>query len=193
MKKSKNSKVKSKNYKSKIKEPSKGLVITYYGNGKGKTTAALGLALRASGYKKKVLIIQFVKGDWTSGEEKAVENLKTVKLVKSGAGFVGILDDKKPIGIHQEAAQKGLSLAQKSLSNHEVIILDEILGAVKGGLVSQKDVLEIIDRKPQNSILVLTGRPKINPVLKKSDLITEMRCIKHPFDRDIMAIKGIDY
>jgi len=177
----------------KSEKSSKGLIVSYFGNGKGKTTAALGLALRASGYNKKILIIQFVKGDWKTGEEKAVKRLKTVKLIKSGAGFVGIQGDKKPLETHQKAAQKGLALAQKSLPNYEIIILDEILGAIKGGLVKTSDVLKIIDLKPKNTILVLTGRPKIDPILKKSDLITQMRSIKHPFDKGELALQGIDY
>lgn len=177
----------------KSEKPVKGLVITYFGDGKGKTTAALGLALRASAYKEKILIIQFVKGDWATGEEKAVKNLKTVKLIKSGAGFVGILNDKKTLQIHSKAAQKGINLALKSLPHYKILILDEILGAIKGGLISSRDALKIIKQKPEDSILVMTGRPKIDCILNKSDLITEMRCIKHPFDKGVLAIKGIDW
>jgi cob(I)alamin adenosyltransferase len=178
----------------KSKKSVKGLVITYFGDGKGKTTAALGLAMRTAGYEKKVKIIQFIKGDWTSGEEKTIERLKNVSMIKTGAGFVGIENDKKPISLHRERAMNGLLLAREALGqNHSVVILDEILGAIKGKLINTREVLDLINSKGAAQTLVLTGAPKIKAIIDRSDLVTEMKKIKHPYDKGTLAIKGVDY
>ena len=186
------------NYELRIKDKNsqknKGIVITYYGDGKGKTTAALGLALRAAGYKKKVAIIQFIKGNWPSGEESSIKGLGDVKIVKSGLGFVGIKNDTTTFSEHRKAAHRGLDLAEKEFANrNDVLILDEILGAVKGKLISEKNVLDLISQKPRELTLVLTGAPEISRIIENSDLVTCMKKIKHPYDQGQEAIKGIDY
>lgn len=172
-----------------------GLVICYYGNGKGKTTAALGLALRASGYGGKVKIIQFIKGPWKSSEEQAIKNIKDITVEKYGAGFVKIQNDRKSLGEHRLAAQKGFKAAKDSLKQKDLflLVLDEILGAVKGELLKSKDVIELIKQKPPKLNLVLTGRPKINEIIAFCDLVSQMKEVKHPFSKGRLAKKGIDY
>lgn len=172
----------------------KSLVITYYGNGKGKTTAAIGLALRAAGHKKKILIVQFIKGNWTSGEEDTIKRLEGVQLKKCGLGFVGLANDDKSIAQHREAAQAGFKKVEEVLTgDYDILILDEILGAIKGGLIAKQEVLKLIEKKPVKTTLVLTGAPKIACIIAKSDLVTQMKKIKHPYDEGILAIKGLDF
>lgn len=170
------------------------MIITYYGNGKGKTTAALGLVLRASGYNKRILVGQFVKSPQSvTGEDKALKLIPNLKHKKFGLGFVGIYSDKKLLKEHQEAAQKGLDYLGKNLDKFDVIVADELLGAIKGGLVSIAEVVDLIKSFPTDKDLVLTGRPKYQKIISLSDLVTEMAEVKHPFKRGKMAKEGIDF
>lgn len=174
----------------------RGLVIVYTGSGKGKTTAACGLALRAAGHKQKVLIIQFIKGTWPSGELKSLKKLASqIEIVPAGKGFIKILNDKRPFQQHVQAARAALTLARKSLKSkkYQVIILDEINYAIKGNLISLKEVLELIELKPSSVHLVLTGNFASPRIIQKADLVTEMKEIKHLFPKGIKAQKGIDY
>jgi len=120
--------------KQELHESDKGLVIVYTGEGKGKTTAAMGLALRAAGYGQKVLIIQFVK-TWFTGEKGGFEKLPNVEFIQAGKGFYKILGDKLPETEHVEAAQEALELAQAKISSaeYDVVVLDEIIGSITGG------------------------------------------------------------
>lgn len=173
----------------------KGLVIVYTGDGKGKTTAALGMALRTVGWGGKVLVIQFVKA-WKTGEHKAIEKfLPDITIIPAGSGFVGIMGDRKAKEEHTVSAQRALELAQKEITNTkwQTVILDEINGAIEGGLVSLKDVLALITSKPEHLNLVLTGRQAKYELLKQADLVTEMKKIKHPYDKGILAKKGVDF
>lgn len=174
----------------------RGLVIVYTGKGKGKTTAALGMAVRAAGYKLKTIIIQFIKGPWKSGEIESLKKLyPLIKIIPSGAGFVKILNDRKPFQTHVQTAQKALKLAQGALRSkkYQLVILDEINYAVKGNLVRLRDVLELIHLKPTNTHLVLTGNFASKKVIQKADLVTEMKEVKHPFNKGIKAQRGVDY
>ncbi|MBU0613080.1 cob(I)yrinic acid a,c-diamide adenosyltransferase [Patescibacteria group bacterium] len=174
----------------------KGLVIVYTGGGKGKTTAALGIALRAAGYKKKALIVQFIKGSWETGEINSLRRLSPeIELVRIGKGFVGIIDDKKSFSDHVKAAQEALKVAEKAVvsKKYSVVILDEINYAVKGKLISVQDVLSLIKSKNPRLHLVLTGNFASQKVIEKADLVTEMKEIKHPFSKGIKAQRGIDY
>lgn len=173
----------------------KGLVIVYTGEGKGKTTAALGLTLRAVGYKKRVLIIQFGKS-WFSGEVEGVKKLgSSVKLIQGGKGFVKIMGDKLPLKEHKKAAQETFErLLQEVVSGKwDLVIADEIVGAVAGNLLDVNQVLDLIDKKPENIDLVLTGHHAHPKIVEQADLVTEMVSIKHPFERGILAKKGIDF
>jgi cob(I)alamin adenosyltransferase len=173
----------------------RGLVLVFTGNGKGKTTAALGTALRAIGYGHRVAIIQFIKGTWRYGEMDALERIPEIELHRSGAGFYKIMGDNLPDEVHRQAARDGLELAREKLRSgrYRLVILDEINNAVHTGLLDVRDVLGLIDDKPDGVDLILTGRDAAPEVQERADLVTEMREIKHPFQKGILARKGIDY
>lgn len=173
-----------------------GLVIVYTGNGKGKTTAALGMALRAIGYDHKICMIQFIKGSWHYGEMTSSKRLEPeFELTAVGKGFVGILDDNTPKDVHQKIAREAIEIAkQKILSEkYDIVILDEINYAVNLGLVDVGDVLELVKIRPKKLNLVLTGNHVKQQLVDVADLVTEMREIKHPFQKGIRAKRGIDF
>lgn len=173
-----------------------GLVIVYTGKGKGKTTAALGMALRAIGHDYKICMIQFIKGSWHYGEMSSSKRLEPdFELTAIGKGFVGIIDDKTPKETHQKIAKEAITVAKEKIlsQKYNIIILDEINYAVNLGLVDLNDVLDLIKSKPQNVTLVLTGNHVKQEVIDAADLVTEMREIKHPFQKGIRAKKGIDF
>lgn len=173
----------------------KGLVIVYTGEGKGKTTAALGLVLRSLGYGKNVLIIQFGKNSF-SGEVKSLKKFSNqVKLLQGGIGFVGILGDKKSLLEHKTIAQKTFSKLNEEIisGKWDLVIADEIIGAVSGKLLGIKQVLDLIDVKPKLVDLVLTGRDADQSIIEKADLVSEIKSIKHPYDKGVKIKKGIDF
>lgn len=175
---------------------SHGLLIVYTGDGKGKTTAALGMALRAVGRGWRVLMVQFGKGTWHYAELDTVKRLAPdFEIVPMGKGFYKILDDQYTEEEHREAAQRALdfSRAQMLSGKYDLLILDEISGAVSTGLIHIDAVLQLIDDKPEDLTLVLTGRNAAPEVIERADLVTEMREIKHPYQKGLMAQKGIDY
>ena len=173
-----------------------GLVIVYTGKGKGKTTAALGMALRAVGHNHKVCMIQFIKGSWHYGEMASSKLLEPqFELVAVGKGFVGILDDKSPREEHVKIALEAVRISREKIQSkkYDVIILDEINYAVNLGLIEINDVLDLIKIKPTNLNLVLTGNYANDKIINVADLVTEMKEVKHPFQVGIKAKKGIDY
>jgi len=173
-----------------------GLVIVYTGKGKGKTTAALGLALRAVGYNHKVCMIQFIKGSWHYGEMTSSKRLEPeFELTAVGRGFVGIIDDKTPVEEHKRIADEALRVAQEKISSkrYDIVILDEVNYAVNLGLVNLDDVLELVRQKPEDVNLVLTGNYAKDALIELADLVTEMKEIKHPFKSGLRAKKGIDF
>jgi cob(I)alamin adenosyltransferase len=173
-----------------------GLVIVYTGKGKGKTTAALGIVLRAVGHGYKVGMIQFIKGEWYYGELTSSRRLEPeFELIAAGRGFVGIIDDDHPIEDHQKAAKDAIELAKQKIAsgNYDVMILDEINYAAKLNLISQQDILDVIAARPEKTSLVLTGNYVPEAIMAEADLVTEMREIKHPFKRGMKAKKGIDF
>ena len=174
----------------------KGLVIVYTGGGKGKTSAALGLVLRAVGYNHKVCMIQFVKGSWHYGELDSAKRLAPeFELITAGKGFVGILDDKSPREEHVKAANDTLAISKEKIMSGKfnVVILDEINYAVQLELLKIDDVIDLIKSKPTELDLVLTGNHAAKEVIEIADLVTEMKEIKHPFKSGIKAKKGIDF
>ncbi len=173
-----------------------GLVIVYTGKGKGKTTAALGMALRALGYDYKVCMIQFIKGSWHYGEMTSSKRLEPeFELTAIGKGFVGIMDDKSPIEDHKKIAKEALAIAREKIASrkYNIVILDEINYAVNLGLIELDDVLKLIQNKPHDVNIVLTGNHVRDEIVEVADLVTEMREIKHPFKSGIRAKKGIDF
>lgn len=174
----------------------RGLTIVYTGNGKGKTTAALGMALRAVGRGLRVLMIQFIKGSWTYGELEGAKRLAPeFEILPLGKGFVGILDDKLPREEHRAAAEATLRRAREEIESGrwKIVILDEVNYAVRMGLLDVEAVLDLIRGRPAEVHLVLTGGDAHPKVVEAADLVTEMRSVKHPYERGVPAVKGVDF
>ncbi len=173
-----------------------GLIIVYTGGGKGKTTAALGLAIRSIVNGWNVCMIQFIKSSWRQGDIKIVKLLAPkFELITTGAGFVRILNDKVPLSEHRHAAIKALKISKEKITSglYKIIILDEINYALSLKLIRLKDIMEIINVRPQHVTLVLTGDKANKRVIEKADIVTEMKCIKHHYTKGIKAIEGIDF
>lgn len=173
----------------------KGLVILYTGEGKGKTTAALGLILRAVGYKKKCLMVQFGKA-WFTGELVGIRKLAPlVKMIQGGKGFLNILGDKIPLSKHKKAAKEAFDVLYKEVISDrwDIIVADEIVGLVAAGVLLEEKAVKLIKDKPYRLDVVLTGHHATKKLIKLSDLVTEMQEIKHPFQKGILAKKGIDF
>ena len=176
-------------------EKREGLIIVHTGNGKGKTTASLGLGLRAWGQGFKVLILQFIKGNWKYGELKAAEALGSNFVMRQmGEGFVRNSTEDS-MADHRQAAHDALQVARNEIVSEkwDMIILDEINYAIKFGVLSLESVLEVIEVKPESLHLVLTGREARDEIIAKADLVTEMKEIKHPYKKGIKAQKGIEF
>jgi cob(I)alamin adenosyltransferase len=174
----------------------RGLIVVYTGNGKGKTTAALGIALRSVGHGHKVWMIQFIKGEWYYGELTSSKRLEPeFELIAAGKGFVGILDDDHSISEHQTAAKNAVVLAKNKITSgeYDVIILDEINYAVKLSLIPKEDVINILKLVPRQTTIVLTGNYALPEIIDMADLVTEMKEIKHPYRSGLKAKEGIDY
>ncbi len=170
-----------------------GFIHLYTGNGRGKTTSALGLALRAIGAGKKVALIQFMKKPKYS-EHRAIKKYKLpIDVFAFGIGFYKILGDDKPKEAHITAAHKGLAKAKEIIEKgkHEVIILDEINIAVSSGLLEVKEVVKIL--KPKKADIILTGRHADTKLKKIADVITLVENKKHYYDKGVKARKGIEY
>ncbi|HEX5904534.1 MAG TPA: cob(I)yrinic acid a,c-diamide adenosyltransferase [Candidatus Nitrosocosmicus sp.] len=173
-----------------------GLIITYFGNGKGKTTAALGIALRAIGYDLNVCMIQFIKGEWNYGEIYSSNRLKpNFELIIAGKGFIGILDDDHDISEHIDSARTALEIAKEKINSlrYDTVILDEVNYALKLKLIEERELLSLLQSKPPAVNIILTGNYVTDRILNISDLVTEMREIKHPYKKGIRAKKGIDF
>lgn len=173
-----------------------GLVVVYTGNGKGKTTAALGIVLRSCGYKMNTAMIQFIKGAMYSGELESAKMLAPhFDLLTMGKGFVTCGNNKITIEEHTGAAKEALKLAREKMlsGNYQIIICDEINNAVKLGLISKEDVISLINDKPVETHLILTGRDADDQIVELADMVTEMKEIKHPYKKGIKAQKGIDF
>lgn len=183
----------------------KGLTLVYYGNGKGKTTAAVGLVVRAAGSGLNVYFLQFVKGEWPCGERDfftsfsptstAKKKIGTITAAAVGKGFVKILGDKKPFALHKAAAVEGLRLAREACQSgaYAVVVLDEIISAYESKLLRLADIVALVRAKPPLLHLVLTGHV-LPPQLKKlADLVSEVRMEKHPYYHGVLAQRGIDY
>lgn len=176
----------------------KGLVLVHTGDGKGKTTAALGLAMRAWGDGLKVIILQFIKGGWKYGELKTIEELGKlsegrIRVEQCGLGFTNT--GKASMEEHRAAAQEALGKARRALQEREcdLLILDEMNYAVKYELVTEAEMLELLDMRPEDMHLVMTGRDACPALVERADLVTEMKLIKHPYDRGVQAQMGIEF
>ena len=174
----------------------KGLIVVITGHGKGKTTTALGIAVRGCGHNMKVCIIQFMKGDIYAGEWDGVKKMNCqIELIPTGKGFCGIQGNPYPFEEHRENAQKAIELALEKMGSGDldILILDEINNALHLRLVDLDQVLEIIRGKPPLLHLVLTGRDAHPQVVELADTVSEFREIKHAYRRGIEPQPGIDY
>jgi len=171
----------------------KGLVQIFTGNGKGKTTAALGTILRAAGHGLKVFIVFFMKGDYEYGEFSTLPKLPNVKVLKSG--FRQFTDPLNIKPEEKEQAESALAAARKATlsGSYDLVVLDEVNVALEYHLIELDEVIKLIEDKPPRVELILTGRYADNELIDKADLVTEMVKVKHPFDKGIKARKGIEY
>ncbi len=171
-----------------------GRTLLFTGDGKGKTTAALGMALRAAGHGQRVLIVQFVKNDATTGELAACAHLPGVDIVQTGCGFIPPVHSPA-FAAHCEAAVSGLSRAASALaSDHlDVLILDEVCVAVAKGLLQEGAVLQLLRSRTRPVCVVLTGRGATQGLLDAADTVTEMRCVAHGLTQGITAQAGVEY
>ncbi len=173
-----------------VEKNSKGLVHIYTGDGKGKTTAALGLAMRAVGQGMKVAFIQFIKGV-PCGEHFFVSQYHPFDIVQISVGN-SLSKSQEQLG---KEAKQTLDYAEQEIisGKYDLVILDEIFVAINQGLITIKQVLDLLDAKPTSVELVLTGRKAPPEIVQRADLVTEMLMIKHPFTRGTSARRGIEY
>ncbi|MGE5822723.1 MAG: cob(I)yrinic acid a,c-diamide adenosyltransferase [Nitrososphaerota archaeon] len=173
-----------------------GIVIVYTGNGKGKTTASLGVALRAIGHGLRVCMVQFIKGEWHYGELNSIKKLEPdFELIVAGKGFIGIIDDDHAFEEHVRAAKTALDIVEQKISidTFDIIILDEINYALHLGVLQLADVMRILQNRPKHLSLILTGNHACEEIITLADLVTEMKEIKHPYKKGIKAKRGIDF
>jgi len=174
----------------------RGLIVVITGNGKGKTTSALGMALRACGHGLRVCIIQFMKGDLYAGEWDGIKKLDcAIELHATGKGFCGIQGNPYPWEEHRANAQDAVDLVNEKIASgcHDIIILDEINNALKLKLVDLGQVLDILRNKPPLLHLILTGRDAHPEVIELADTVSEVNEIKHAYREGIEPQPGIDY
>lgn len=176
-----------------MKKPRHGLVQVYTGNGKGKTTAALGLAFRASGHGLKTYIIQFMKGEIYYGELGTAEKLSDTITLKQ-MGRPDFVDKINTAQIDIDMAEEALKFSKDLImsGDYDLVILDEINVALDFGLIKLDDVIEIVEKKPPEVELVLTGRYAPKEIIERADLVTEMVEIKHPYNAGVEARIGIE-
>lgn len=169
-----------------------GIVIVYTGDGKGKTTAALGLVFRALGRKLPVAVVQFVKGRWRTGERAFAEGLAGLEFATLGEGFAREGDDPD---LHARAARSAWERARGLLAagQHRVVVLDELTHVLARGWVECGEVLAALAARASGTTVVVTGRDAPAALLEAADLVTEMRAVKHPLERGVRAIAGVDF
>jgi cob(I)alamin adenosyltransferase len=174
----------------------RGLVIVFTGDGKGKTSAALGVALRASGHGMRVSIVHFIKSPDVSGEERAAARLKPeLEILALGRGFVNMGNSTVLFEEHRRAVGQAFDAASQRVRSGywDIVVLDEINVAVSLGLIDVGPVIDLVRAKPAHQHLILTGRDVHPDLVEIADLVTEMRDIKHPYGAGIAAQQGIDY
>lgn len=181
-------------YTSQQKSKKKGLIIVHTGDGKGKTTAALGIAFRAAGNNMRVAIIQFIKGKWKYGELESAKQLKTpIEIHSMGEGFTW---DTQNRARDIEMTQKAWALCKEKMlsGKYDVVVFDEINYVIDYDYLNLNEVLSALKQKPEMVHVILTGRNAKSELIQLADLVTEMREVKHPFkEQNILAQKGIEF
>ena len=170
----------------------RGRVIVNTGDGKGKTTAAFGAAIRASGHGLQVAVVQFIKGVWDYGETRAVRGCSNIEVTRIGSGFTWLAaDPSEPLTLAREAWEVS---RERALSDrYDLLILDELNCAVAEGYVGVDEVLALLAAKPSRLSVIITGRGAKPEIIDAADTATEMRCVKHAFAQGAPARKGIEY
>lgn len=173
--------------------PVKGLVEVFTGNGKGKTSAALGIALRASGHGLRVHIIYFMKGSFPYGEQEVLAKLPNVTF--ASFGYETFVDPTNVKRQEKDEAKKALEAARKAVlsEKYDIVVLDEVNVAVAWELLDIDEVIKMVENKPEKVELILTGRYAAPKLIELADLVTDMVKVKHPYDKGILSRKGIDY
>lgn len=181
-----------------LSNTSAGIILVNTGDGKGKTTAALGTVLRAAGDGLKVLFLQFIKSGIGYGELKSLEKLSDNVTVRSmGKGFIyhNQNEDPQKQKLHQEAADEAWKMVKEEVASDvwDLIVLDEINYAISFGLIDVHAVTALLDTKPARLHMILTGRNAAPEIIQRAHTVTEMRVIKHAYEQGIKAVKGIEY
>jgi len=173
----------------------KGLVHVYTGEGKGKTTAALGVALRVLGWGGRVCALQFIKGYAEIGEMRFAREFGSRFVLKQFAFDLTRAIKEEDVAERREEAEVCLNTAEETVNSgdFDLVILDEVNNAIHYGLVESQRILRLLKSKPEHVEVILTGRGATQEIIEAADYVTEMRLLKHPFDRNIPARKGIDY
>ncbi|SDP30371.1 cob(I)yrinic acid a,c-diamide adenosyltransferase [Desulforhopalus singaporensis] len=174
-------------------DQSRGLLMVFTGNGKGKTTSAIGMAVRAAGHGMKVLFLQFIKGSWQYGEMESLKKFgDTIEFHVLGGGFTWESGDPD----HDiKLANDGWEKAKSAIfsNRYQMIILDEFTYLMLFGMVSREEVVSVLKNRPVNLHLVLTGRMASREIRELADLVTEMNPVKHPFENGVLAQKGVEF
>ncbi len=171
----------------------KGLLLVFTGNGKGKTTAALGTVFRALGHGQKVAVIQFIKGSWKYGELEAAEKFSPqLDFHVMGRGFTWKSDDiEKDRALALEAWSKAILVIGSG--EYDLVVLDELTYLVTYGMLSEEEIVQVLGDKPEDLHIIVTGRGASVKLLELADLVTEMNPVKHPYASGVKAQKGIEF
>lgn len=173
-----------------IKE--KGLLIVYTGEGKGKTTAALGMVYRAMGWGKKAAVIQFIKGKWITGDRRFAATLPQLDFSTMGEGFTW---ESRDLAVDKRAAQSAWEKAKGLIASggYFLIVLDELTYTVHHDFLPLSDIVSTLQNRPRDLTVVVTGREAPKELTVLADLVTEMKKVKHPFDQGVPAKPGVDF
>ena len=175
-----------------LQDPEKGLVLVHTGAGKGKSSSAFGVIVRALGWKQKVGVIQFIKGKWKTGERQFFDRLGEVTWHTMGEGFTWDTQDKdRDIAAAQAAFAKGREMMESG--DYDLIVMDEINIAMRYEYISVEDVIAGLEARDKRTGAILTGRDAKPALCDYADLVTEMTEVKHPFKAGIKAQRGVDY
>jgi len=168
--------------------------LIFTGEGKGKTTAAFGMVLRATGHKQRVLVVQFLKSNAATGELLACAHLPQIEVVQMGRGFVPPVAHPAFI-THRETAQEALAYANAAVvsGKYDLIVLDEICGAIARELINEEAVIEMLTTPERTACIVLTGRDASARLMERADTVTEMRCVQHGYTQGITAQEGVEF